>query len=296
LKGISEQSFSMEWSEFSLNLGARTHVMGILNVTPDSFSDGGRFIGREQAIEQGLAMARDGADIIDVGGESTRPYSERITKEEELDRVIPVVEGLRKELRIPISVDTLKAEVAREALRAGASMVNDISALRFDPGMTALVAEANIPVVLMHMKGIPDSMQDKPVYRNLIQEIIDFLEAAVDRAVRGGIRREMVIVDPGIGFGKTFDHNLEIIRELSRFRYLDRPVLLGSSRKAFIGHIIERPAHERDTGTMATVAAAVMNGAHMVRVHDVKRAVETVRVIDAIRRGKVASPSAPDVA
>jgi dihydropteroate synthase len=296
LKGISEQSFSVEWSEFSLNLGARTHVMGILNVTPDSFSDGGRFFRREQAIEQGLAMARDGADIIDVGGESTRPYSERITKEEELDRVIPVVEGIRKELRIPISVDTLKAEVAREALRAGASMVNDISALRFDPGMTALVAEANIPVVLMHMKGTPDSMQDKPVYRNLIQEIIDFLEAAVDRAVQGGIRREMVIVDPGIGFGKTFDHNLEIIRELSRFRCLGRPVLLGSSRKAFIGHILDRPAHERDTGTMATVAAAVMNGAHMVRVHDVKRAVETVRVIDAIKRGKVASPSAPDVA
>jgi dihydropteroate synthase len=296
LKGISEQSFSVEWSEFSLNLGARTHVMGILNVTPDSFSDGGRFFRREQAIEQGLAMARDGADIIDVGGESTRPYSERITKEEELDRVIPVVEGIRKELRIPISVDTLKAEVAREALRAGASMVNDISALRFDPGMTALVAEANIPVVLMHMKGTPDSMQDKPVYRNLIQEIIDFLEAAVDRAVQGGIRREMVIVDPGIGFGKTFDHNLEIIRELSRFRCLGRPVLLGSSRKAFIGHILDRPAHERDPGTMATVAAAVMNGAHMVRVHDVKRAVETVRVIDAIKRGKVASPSAPDVA
>lgn len=296
MRGISEQPFSLEWSEFSLNLAARTHVMGILNVTPDSFSDGGRFFHRDQAIQQGLAMAQDGADIIDVGGESTRPYSERITKDEELDRITPVVEGLRKELSIPISVDTLKAEVAREALRAGASMVNDISALRFDPGMTALVAEAKIPVILMHMKGTPDHMQDKPVYRNLIQEIIDFLEAAVDRAVQGGIRREMVIVDPGIGFGKTFDHNLEIIRELSRFRCLGRPVLLGSSRKAFIGHILDRPAHERDTGTMAAVAAAVMNGAHMVRVHDVKRAVETVRVIDAIIRGKVASPSAPDVA
>jgi dihydropteroate synthase len=293
LKGISEQSFSLEWSEFSLNLAARTHVMGILNVTPDSFSDGGLFFHRDQAIEQGLAMAQEGADIIDVGGESTRPYSERITKDEELDRIIPVVEGLRKELRIPISVDTLKAEVAREALQAGASMVNDISALRFDPGMTALVAEANVPVILMHMKGTPDTMQDRPVYRNLIQEIIDFLEAAVDRAVQGGIHREMVIVDPGIGFGKTFDHNLEIIRKLSRFRCLGRPVLLGSSRKGFIGHILDRPVHERDTGTMATVAAAVMNGAHMVRVHDVKRAVETVRVIDAIIRGKVASRSAP---
>jgi dihydropteroate synthase len=296
LKGISEQPFLLEWSEFSLNLAARTHVMGILNVTPDSFSDGGRFFHRDRAIEQGLAMAQDGADIIDVGGESTRPYSQRITKGEELDRIIPVVEGLRKELSIPISVDTLKAEVAREALRAGASMVNDISALRFDPGMTALVAEANVPVILMHMKGTPNNMQDKPVYRNLIQEIIDFLEGAAGRAVQGGIRREMTIVDPGIGFGKTFDQNLEIIRELSRFRCLGRPVLLGSSRKAFIGHILDRPVHERDTGTMATVAAAVMNGAHMVRVHDVKRAVETVRVIDAIKRGKVASPSATDVA
>jgi dihydropteroate synthase len=264
--------------------------MGILNVTPDSFSDGGRFFHRERAIEQGLAMAEDGADIIDVGGESTRPYSGRITKEAELDRVIPVIEGLRKALRIPLSVDTLKAEVAREALRAGASMVNDISALRFDPGMTAVVAEAKVPVILMHMKGTPDSMQDKPVYGNLIQEIIDFLEAAVDRAMQGGIRREMIIVDPGIGFGKTFDHNLEIIRELSRFHCLGRPVLLGSSRKAFIGHILDRPAHERDTGTMASVAAAVMNGAHMVRVHDVERAVETVRVIDAIKRGKVNNP------
>jgi dihydropteroate synthase len=296
LKGISVQSFSLEWSEFSLNLGARTHVMGILNVTPDSFSDGGQFFSTERAVEQGLTMARDGADVIDVGGESTRPYSGRITGEEELDRVIPVVEGLRKELRIPISVDTLKAEVAREALRAGASMVNDISALRFDPGMTALVAEANIPVILMHMKGTPDNMQDKPVYRNLIQEIIDFLEGAVQRAVQGGVRREMVIVDPGIGFGKTFDHNLEIIRDLSRFRCLRSPILVGSSRKAFIGRILDRPAQKRDTGTMATVAAAVMNGAHMVRVHDVKMAVETVRVIDAIKRGKVAISSGGEVA
>jgi dihydropteroate synthase len=296
LKGVSEHSFSLEWSEFSLDLGSRTHVMGILNVTPDSFSDGGQFFRRERAIEQGLAMAQDGADVIDVGGESTRPYSERITKEEELDRVIPVIEGLKKELRIPISVDTLKAEVAREALRAGASMVNDISALRFDPGMTAVVAEANIPVILMHMMGTPDTMQDKPVYTNVIQEIIDFLEAAVDRAVQGGIRREMVIVDPGIGFGKTFDHNLEIIRELGRFRCLGRPVVVGSSRKAFIGHILNRPADERDTGTMATVAAAVMNGAHMVRVHDVRRAVETVRVIDAVKRGKVGNLSASKMA
>jgi dihydropteroate synthase len=290
LKGIPEQSFSLQWSAYSLNLGERTHVMGVLNVTPDSFSDGGRFFDAERAVEQGLAMAQDGADIIDVGGESTRPYSERISEEEELARVIPVIEQLRKEVRIPLSIDTLKARVAREALRAGASLVNDISALRFDPAMTSVAAEAKVPLILMHMKGTPDSMQEKPEYGNLIQEIIGFLEAAVGRAVQGGVRKEMVIVDPGIGFGKTFDHNLEILRELGRFHSIGRPLLVGSSRKAFIGHILSRPAQERDTGTMAAVAASAMNGAHIVRVHDVKRAVETVKVIDAIKRGKVADP------
>jgi len=284
-------AFILSWAGFSLALSERTHVMGVLNVTPDSFSDGGHFFQKDKAIEQGLIMAADGADIIDVGGESTRPYSKRISKEEELGRVIPVIEGLRKEVKIPISIDTLKAEVAGEALRAGASMINDTSALRSDPEMSSLAAKTQVPVILMHMRGTPENMQEKPLYGDLIQEIIDSLRDSMEKAVKTGIRKEMIILDPGIGFGKTFDHNLEIIRELNRFDCLGRPILLGSSRKAFIGRILGKPALERDTGTMATLAVGVMNGAHIVRVHDVKKAVETVRVVDAIKRGRVGGNS-----
>jgi dihydropteroate synthase len=261
--------------------------MGVLNVTPDSFSDGGIYFQRDKAIEYGLSMARDGADIIDVGGESTRPYSEKISSDEELDRVIPVIQALRKSLRIPISIDTCKAEVARRALKAGASMINDISALRFDPEMISVAAESGVPVILMHMQGIPRDMQVNPTYEKLIPEIMDFLKSAIDRAVTGGIKKDMIIVDPGIGFGKTFDHNLQIIRELAQFNALERPILLGPSNKAFIGHILDKEPHERDTGSMAAVAAGVLNGAHIVRVHNVKKSMETVKMIDAIKRGSV---------
>ncbi|MBN1850000.1 MAG: dihydropteroate synthase [Deltaproteobacteria bacterium] len=277
----------MTWADYSLSLHERTHVMGILNVTPDSFADGGLHFQTEQAIEHGLAMARDGADIIDVGGESTRPYAEKVSSRDELARVIPVIEALSQELTIPISIDTYKAEVANQALKAGASIINDISALRFDPHMIPLAEEAGVPVIIMHMKGTPADMQRNPVYGNLIPEIISFLRDALDAAIRGGIREEMLIIDPGIGFGKTFDHNLEIIRDLTKFKELGSPILLGSSRKAFIGHIINREPSDRDTGTMATVAAGVLNGAHIVRVHNVKMAVETVQMMDAIKRGSV---------
>jgi dihydropteroate synthase len=280
-------SFRMSWSGYALDLSHRTHVMGVINVTPDSFSDGGQFFDKDRAIEQGLRLAMDGADLLDIGGESTRPYSKGISAEEELNRVLPVIESLKKELRIPISIDTLKARVAREALRCGASMVNDISALRFDPDMGAVVAEAGVPVILMHMKGTPADMQRHPTYDDITSEIITFLKKAMDQAVSRGVQRDRIIVDPGIGFGKTSDHNLEILKELGRFRCLDAPVLVGSSRKAFIGQILDKKAHERDTGTMATVAAAVMNGAHIVRVHNVKQAAETVKIIDAIKRGKI---------
>ena len=280
-------SLAIKWSHFRLDLDRRTHVIGVLNVTPDSFSDGGRFFERDRAVEQGLTMVRQGADVIDVGGESTRPYSRRISAEEELDRVIPVIEALRREVKVPISIDTLKAHVAREALRAGASIVNDISALRFDPEMTQVVAEAGVPVILMHMKGTPEDMQVQPVYDRTLPEIIGFLRDALDRASRGGIKKDLTIVDPGIGFGKTFDHNLEIIRDLKQLQCLERPILVGTSRKAFIGRILNKDVEGRETGTMATLAAAVMNGAHMVRAHDVEKAVETVRMIDAIKRGKV---------
>jgi len=280
-------SFTLSWLEYTLNLSRRTHVMGVINVTPDSFSDGGQFLEKDRAVEQALQLAGDGADLIDIGGESTRPYSKGISADEEMNRVIPVIEALKKELRIPISIDTLKAQVAREALRSGASMVNDISALRLDPEMASVVAQAGVPVILMHMKGTTADMQVAPTYDDVASEIITFLRSAMDQAVRSGVRRDRIIVDPGIGFGKSFDHNLEILKELGRLQCLEAPILVGSSRKAFIGRILDKKIHERDPGTMATVAAAVMNGAHIVRVHNVKQAVETVRVIDAIKRGKI---------
>ncbi|MBW2027640.1 MAG: dihydropteroate synthase [Deltaproteobacteria bacterium] len=280
-------SLAIAWQGYRLDLATRTHVMGILNVTPDSFSDGGLFLDREKAVEHGLEMARDGADIIDVGGESTRPYSEEVPLDEELDRVIPVIEALSKEIKIPISIDTVKAAVAREALGAGASMINDISALRFDPHMASVAAEAGVPVILMHMKGTPSDMQDNPTYDELIPEIVDFLRDAIDRAVKAGIKESNIIVDPGIGFGKTFDNNLQIIRDLKQLSVLKKPILLGSSRKSFLGHLLGKEASERDVGTMATVSVGAMNGASIVRVHDVKKAVDTVRVVDAIRRGGI---------
>jgi dihydropteroate synthase len=275
---------TLRWSSHVLNLDQKTHVMGILNVTPDSFSDGGQYFELEKAIAHGLAMAQEGADIIDVGGESTRPYSQRISSAEEMDRVIPVIEGLKKAVAIPISIDTYKADVAREALKSGASLINDISSLRFDPSMASVVAAAGVPVVLMHMKGTPEDMQKSPTYDDLIQEILDFLKGAINRCAQAGIREDLVIVDPGIGFGKTFDDNLKIIRELWRFRSLQRPVLLGTSNKAFIGHVLNKEPHERETGTLATIAAGVMNGAHIVRSHNVRKTVETVKMIDAIKR------------
>jgi dihydropteroate synthase len=284
LKG---QAFLLRWWNYTLELGRRTHIMGVLNVTPDSFSDGGIYFDKDKAIAHGLSMAKAGADIIDVGGESTRPYSGKISVEEELDRVIPVIQALSKDVEIPISIDTFKADVARQALKAGASMINDISALRFDPGMILVAAEAGVPVILMHMQGTPTDMQINPTYKNLIPDILDFLKSAIDKGVAGGIRKEMIIVDPGIGFGKTFDHNLQIIGELKAFNALERPILLGASNKAFIGHILQKEPHERDTGTMAAVAAGVLNGAHIVRVHNVKKTLETVKMIDAINRGSV---------
>ncbi|MBW1785437.1 MAG: dihydropteroate synthase [Deltaproteobacteria bacterium] len=261
--------------------------MGVLNVTPDSFSDGGRYFQTEAAVRQGIRMVREGAHIIDVGGESTRPFSEAVSSREEMERVIPVIKALSRKIDRPISIDTTKADVAEAALDAGAAIVNDISALRFDARLAAVAAGAGVPVVLMHMKGTPGDMQKNPGYGNLISEIIDFLGEAKGRAAAAGVREDLIVLDPGIGFGKTFDDNLRIIRGLSAFSALESPLLLGPSNKAFIGHILDREPHERDTGTMAAVAACVLNGAHLVRVHNVKMAVETVRVIDAVKRGTV---------
>jgi len=259
--------------------------MGVLNVTPDSFYDGGQHHALDDAVAHGLSMVEEGADIIDVGGESTRPYSDLLPLDEELKRVMPVIEALSKKISLPISIDTYKSEVAVRALEAGAAMVNDISALRFDPAVGNVVASKGVPIVLMHMRGEPRNMQVSPVYDDLLGEIVAFLSRAAEKAASMGIKKDLIIIDPGIGFGKSFDDNLMILRELGRFSSLGYPLLVGTSNKSFIGHVLGLPVESRDTGTMATIAAAVMNGAHIIRAHNVRAAKETVAMSDAIKAG-----------
>jgi dihydropteroate synthase len=260
--------------------------MGVLNVTPDSFSDGGRYFPSARAFERGLELASEGADIIDIGGQSTRPGSEPVSLQEEIRRTVPVIETLSARTGVSISIDTYRAEVAQRALVAGASMVNDISGLRFDPEMARVVAENNVPVVIMHIKGTPRDMQLSPAYEALIPEIMDYLREGIRTAEASGI--DKIIIDPGIGFGKTFDHNLEIIGNLREFTFLERPLLVGPSRKAFLGRILDdAPPDERLEGTAAAVTACVLGGANIVRVHDVKEMRRVVKVADAIKRQRV---------
>ena len=267
-------------------MGDRTLVMGVLNVTPDSFSDGGRFAEPEAAVRGGLALFEAGADIVDVGGESTRPGgAARVDAAEESRRVVPVVRGLRKAGAGPISVDTTKAAVARAALDAGADLVNDVSGFRFDAALAPLLAARDVPVVVMHLRGEFEAMHREPQYSDVMGEVAAELEAALRRGEAGGMARERMIVDPGIGFAKNAGHSLEVLRRLPELRRLDRPVLVGPSRKSFIGKVLDREVGDRLFGTAAAVAAAVMGGAHMVRVHDVAEMVQVVRVCDAIRDG-----------
>jgi dihydropteroate synthase len=276
------------WRNYCLDFSQKTHIMGILNVTPDSFSDGGQYFDKSTAINRAMQMVEDGADLIDIGGESTRPGSEPLPLEEELRRIIPVLEPLAKEIAIPISIDTYKSEVARRALDAGASMVNDISGLRFDLEMPKVVAAYKVPVVIMHVKGTPQNMQINPVYAALIPDILDYLREGIRIATESGIPEEMIIIDPGIGFGKRFEHNLEIIHNLHKFAQLEKPVLIGLSRKAFIGKILgDKPPDERLEGTAAAVAISIMNGANIVRVHDVREMVKVAKVADAVKRMKI---------
>lgn len=278
----------LEWSRFSLDFSKRSYIMGILNVTPDSFSDGGFYFNEKKAIEHGLRLVQEGADIIDIGGESTRPGSDPVSVEEELRRTIPVIKVLSREINIPISIDTYKAEVARRALEAGATMVNDISGLRFDPDMPKVVAEYDVPVVIMHIKGRPKDMQFNPSYEALIPEIMDYLRISMRLAIKFGVREDRIIIDPGIGFGKTFEHNLKILNNLKEFTLLEKPVAIGVSRKAFIGKILgDLPPMERLEGTAASVAIAIYNGANIVRVHDVKEIVKVARVVDSIMRERI---------
>ena len=275
-------------SRFDLDLAERTHVMGILNITPDSFSDGGMHFDAQTAIDSGLQMVDDGADIIDIGGESTRPGSEPVPLEEELRRTIPVIKALSQKVSVPISIDTYKAEVARRALDAGASLVNDISGLRFDTRMPKVIAQYKVPVVMMHIKGRPRDMQQNPVYQALIPEVMDYFRISIRLARKFGIPDSMMIIDPGIGFGKTFDHNLEILNNLEQFTLLEKPLLVGPSRKAFLGKILnDAPASERREGTAAAIAVAIMKGANIVRVHDVKEMAKVAKVVDAIKREEV---------
>jgi len=262
--------------------------MGVLNMTPDSFSDGGRFDTAEAAVEAAMAMLADGADIIDIGGESTRPrgpYGEGarpVTADEEMRRVLPVIERLAARTDAPISIDTTKSEVAEAAISAGAAIVNDVSGLRFDPRIAEVAARHRAPLVLMHMRGTPETMQMDPSYADVVTEVREELEASVRRAAAAGVTD--IIVDPGLGFGKTVEHNLTLIRRLGELSLLGRPVLVGPSRKGFIGAVLGLPVEERVEGTAAAAAAAVMNGACIVRVHDVRQVKRTLMLIDAVRK------------
>lgn len=270
--------------------GKRTYLMGILNVTPDSFSDGGDFKTLETALTQAVKMIKAGADLIDIGGQSTRPGAEVISLEEELNRVVPVIEVLSKKIkeqdaRVAISVDTTRAEVARAAIEAGGDMVNDISGATFDAEMLPVVAALGVPIVLMHLKGTPKTMQQLTDYRDLMGEIYQFLEGRVKAAMAAGIEQSKIIIDPGIGFAKTSAQNLEILRHLDRFKGLNCPILIGVSRKSFIGKILNQPeAKERVWGTAAACVAAIANSADIIRVHDVKEMFDVCRVADAIFR------------
>lgn len=280
----SSPSVTLNCRSQKLELGQRTLTMGILNVTSDSFSDGGLFVEVEAAVEHAERMASEGADIIDIGGESSRPGADPVPAEVEIDRVLPVIEKLAKTTETAISIDTYKSSVARHALDMGACIVNDISALRGDPDMASVVAEAGVPVVLMHVKGTPKDMQIDPHYDSLISEIISFLRTRIQAAVDAGISSNQIIIDPGIGFGKTVAHNLEIIRRLWEFKSLGKPILIGTSRKSFIGKVLDLPADDRLEGTAAAVATAITNGADIVRVHDVKEMSRVARMTDAIVR------------
>jgi dihydropteroate synthase len=270
-----------------LELGERTLVMGVLNVTPDSFSDGGKFLDPERAIEHALAMERAGADLLDIGGESTRPGSTETTAETELARILPVLEGLRGPLRIPIAVDTRKSQVVEAAVSAGAQIINDISGLRFDPRIAEVAHRRGVPLILMHLRGEPATMQKVPFARDVMKDVVQGLRASIKKARAAGVRKSQIIIDPGIGFGKSFEQNYELLRRLPELAKLGYPLLVGTSRKGFLGATLARndrpaPPEERLWATAATVTASILGGAHIVRVHDVAEMAQVARVADCL--------------
>lgn len=268
-----------------LETSQKVEIMGILNVTPDSFSDGGKYFAPEKAIVYAEKMAEEGADIIDVGGESTRPGAESVPLEEELKRVIPVISELAKRVKVRISIDTYKSEVARQALDCGARMVNEISSLRFDPQMVEILSKYKVPVIIMHMLGTPRNMQDNPRYEDVVGEIFSFFEERIEFASQNGIKKENIYLDPGIGFGKSVEHNLEILRRIGEFHSLGYPLVLGTSRKSFLGKILDADVGERLEGSIATYIWAVLQKVKVLRVHDVRETKRAVKVVEAIMGG-----------
>jgi dihydropteroate synthase len=283
------RKFSLRLRSGKFLLGERTLVMGVLNITPDSFSDGGKFLEPEAAVEQAFAMAKAGADLLDIGGESTRPGSQETSAAQELDRILPVLEALRGRLKIPISVDTRRAAVAELALRAGAEIINDISGLQHDPQMAAVAARQGVPLILMHMRGEPRTMQAGPFARDVMKDVLQGLRRSVAVARKAGVAKSQLILDPGIGFGKSFAQNYELLQKLPQLAKLGYPLLVGTSRKGFLGATLAcdgkpAPPEKRIWGTAATVTAGILNGAHIVRVHDVAEMAQVARVADCLLR------------
>ena len=282
----------MKIGEKNFSFGSRTYIMGILNVTPDSFSDGGEFDSVDKAVAHAKQMVADGVDVIDIGGESTRPGAKSITIEEEIIRVIPVIEELTKKVNIPLSIDTYKSEIAKKALDLGIAMVNDITALQGDKKLVNDIADYNVPIILMHMKGTPNNMQKNPAYDDVVKEIIDFLEKRIEYATFNKVKKENIIIDPGIGFGKRtgkgIEDNCEILRRLPEFKTLGHPIMIGASRKTFIGNVCggktPLPVTDRLEGSLAASSIAVANGADILRVHDVKQTRRCIDIVDSIIR------------
>jgi len=280
---FKRKKYKLRLPSRTLVLGERTLVMGILNITPDSFSDGGRYLDTETAFARALEIERQGADLLDIGGESTRPGSEGVSVQEELRRVIPVLEKLLGHLKIPVSIDTSKPEVAEAALYQGAEIINDVTGLRADPRLAEIAASRKVPIILMHMRGEPRTMQKKPFAREMMRDIVGGLRHAVAVARRAGVAKSQIVIDPGIGFGKKLEQNFELLARLPELARLGFPMLVGASRKSFVGKVLGgAPSNERVWGTAATVAASILGGAHIVRVHDVAEMVQVARVADAI--------------
>ncbi len=288
LSNISKDKFLWKVKDKEIELGQKTLIMGVLNVTPDSFSDGGLYIDKQKAFKHAIDLYENGADIIDIGGESTRPFAEPVDVEEEISRVVPVIEMIKNHNKdILVSVDTYKSETAKRALEAGADIINDISGLNFDENMSRVVADNKAGLIIMHTRGKPQDMQKNTEYEDFMGELIESLNNSIGRAKEAGIEKDRIVIDPGIGFGKKFEHNLFILKKLREFSIFGLPILIGTSRKSFLGKITGKEAYHRDDETMVSVGIAIINGAHIVRVHEVKRMKDAVKVADAIKNADI---------